>query len=128
MGALSYPPSVTGDPHAMGQILLPLTFASCRSLPAALSIRRLPRLNLAVAALPGAGGEGVRAKSCAKPASAISGRQPYRGGRGLDPEVIAEITHRYAGFDSPLHERYFKMLRDYLLISATVYSAAHPYC
>ncbi|SUH36297.1 binding-protein-dependent transporter [Salmonella enterica subsp. enterica] len=37
----------------------------------------------------------------------------YRGGRGLDPEVIAEITHRY-GFDKPLHERYFKMLRDYL--------------
>jgi microcin C transport system permease protein len=28
----------------------------------------------------------------------------YRGGRGLDPEVIAEITHRY-GFDKPLHER-----------------------
>ncbi len=27
--------------------------------------------------------------------------------------MIAEITHRY-GFDKPLHERYFKMLRDYL--------------
>jgi microcin C transport system permease protein len=27
--------------------------------------------------------------------------------------VIAEITHRY-GFDKPLHERYFKMLGDYL--------------
>ena len=37
----------------------------------------------------------------------------YRGGRGLDPEVIAEITQRY-GFDKPLHERYFKMLGDYL--------------
>lgn len=37
----------------------------------------------------------------------------YRGGRGLDPEVIAEITHRY-GFDKPLHERYLKMLSDYL--------------
>lgn len=37
----------------------------------------------------------------------------YRGGRGLDPEVIAEITHRY-GFDKPLHERYLKMLGDYL--------------
>lgn len=37
----------------------------------------------------------------------------YRGGRGLDPEVIAEITHRY-GFDKPLHERYFRMLWDYV--------------
>ncbi|WP_279047142.1 microcin C ABC transporter permease YejB [Cedecea davisae] len=37
----------------------------------------------------------------------------YRGAQGLDPEVIAEITHRY-GFDKPLHERYFKMLGDYL--------------
>ncbi len=37
----------------------------------------------------------------------------YRGSRGLDPEVIAEITHRY-GFDKPLHERYFKMLWDYV--------------
>jgi microcin C transport system permease protein len=37
----------------------------------------------------------------------------YRGARGLDPEVIAEITHRY-GFDKPLHERYFKMLGDYV--------------
>ncbi|NWC61546.1 microcin C ABC transporter permease YejB [Cedecea sp. P7760] len=37
----------------------------------------------------------------------------YRGGRGLDPEVIAEIVHRY-GFDKPLHERYFTMLGDYL--------------
>jgi microcin C transport system permease protein len=27
--------------------------------------------------------------------------------------VIAEITHRY-GFDKPIHERYFKMLWDYI--------------
>ncbi len=37
----------------------------------------------------------------------------YRGARGLDPEVIAEITHRY-GFDKPLHERYFTLLWNYL--------------
>ncbi|SLM62915.1 microcin C ABC transporter permease YejB [Dickeya aquatica] len=36
----------------------------------------------------------------------------YRGARGLDPEVIAEITQRY-GFDKPLHERYLKLLWDY---------------
>ncbi|EPC6043991.1 microcin C ABC transporter permease YejB [Serratia ureilytica] len=37
----------------------------------------------------------------------------YRGSRGLDPEVIAEITQRY-GFDKPLHERYFTMLWNYM--------------
>jgi microcin C transport system permease protein len=47
------------------------------------------------------------------PASGNISESHYRGGRGLDPEVIAEITHRY-GFDKPLHERYFKMLWDYL--------------
>ena len=37
----------------------------------------------------------------------------YRCSRGLDPEVIAEITQRY-GFDKPLHERYFTMLWNYM--------------
>ena len=36
----------------------------------------------------------------------------YRGARGLDPEVIAEIEKRF-GFDKPLHVRYFRMLRQY---------------
>ncbi len=38
----------------------------------------------------------------------------YRGSRGLDPELIAEIEKRF-GFDKPLHVRYFSMLRRYLL-------------
>ncbi|WP_074012597.1 microcin C ABC transporter permease YejB [Candidatus Sodalis sp. SoCistrobi] len=41
------------------------------------------------------------------------GDNQYRGARGLDPEVIAEITRRY-GFDKPLHERYFRMLWQYV--------------
>ncbi|GMO28227.1 MAG: microcin C ABC transporter permease YejB [Termitinemataceae bacterium] len=36
----------------------------------------------------------------------------YRGSRGLDPEVIAEIEKRY-GFDKPLGVRYFEMLKNY---------------
>jgi microcin C transport system permease protein len=36
----------------------------------------------------------------------------YRGARGLDPEVIAEIEKRF-GFDKPLHIRYLGMLKDY---------------
>ncbi len=38
----------------------------------------------------------------------------YRGARGLDPEVIAEIEKRF-GFDKPIHVRYFRMLKSYLV-------------
>jgi microcin C transport system permease protein len=59
--------------------------------------------------LPGSGsGENSRAALNASP-----GDSQYRGSRGLDPEIVAEITKRY-GFDKPLHERYFKLLWDYV--------------
>ncbi|MDR1373971.1 MAG: microcin C ABC transporter permease YejB [Treponema sp.] len=37
----------------------------------------------------------------------------YRGARGLDPEVIAEIEKRY-GFDKPIGIRYLQMLKNYV--------------
>ena len=37
----------------------------------------------------------------------------YRGARGLDPELIEDIKKMY-GFDKPAHERFVKMLGDYL--------------
>ncbi|MDR2864322.1 MAG: microcin C ABC transporter permease YejB [Spirochaetaceae bacterium] len=36
----------------------------------------------------------------------------YRGARGLDPQVIAEIEKRF-GFDKPIGTRYFEMLKNY---------------
>jgi microcin C transport system permease protein len=36
----------------------------------------------------------------------------YRGARGLDPEIIAQITKMY-GFDKPPLERFIKMMGDY---------------
>ncbi|AJI95762.1 inner membrane ABC transporter permease protein yejB [Yersinia ruckeri] len=42
----------------------------------------------------------------------LPGDSQYRGSRGLDPEVIAEIKQRF-GFDKPLHQRYFEMLWRY---------------
>ncbi|MDR2185560.1 MAG: microcin C ABC transporter permease YejB [Treponema sp.] len=36
----------------------------------------------------------------------------YRGARGLDPEVIAEIEKRY-GFDKPIGIRYLRLLKNY---------------
>ncbi|AZZ91782.1 microcin C ABC transporter permease YejB [Hahella sp. KA22] len=38
----------------------------------------------------------------------------YRGARGLDPEIIAEIEKRF-GFDKPIHERYWDMLKSYIM-------------
>ncbi len=37
----------------------------------------------------------------------------YRGAQGLDPAYIAELEERF-GFDRPVHERFFKMVGDYL--------------
>ena len=45
-------------------------------------------------------------------AGASGGGSKYRGARGLDPEVIAEIERRY-GFDKPLGQRYVEMLKNY---------------
>ncbi|WP_034942993.1 microcin C ABC transporter permease YejB [Erwinia oleae] len=44
--------------------------------------------------------------------NAHPGDSQYRGSRGLDPEVIAEITKRY-GFDKPIGQRYLDMLWNY---------------
>jgi microcin C transport system permease protein len=45
-----------------------------------------------------------------------SGDGAYRGGRGLDPQVIAEIEKRY-GFDKPIYVRYFTMLKNYAVFN-----------
>lgn len=61
--------------------------------------------------MPGAAG-GSQAQS-RQTANFNPGDSQYRGSRGLDPEVVAEITKRY-GFDKPIYERYFTMLWNYL--------------
>ena len=62
--------------------------------------------------MPGGGGEGMGATHAHTGVGNV-GEGQYRGARGLDPEVIAEITKRY-GFDKPLYERYFTMLWNYV--------------
>ncbi|CAI8199240.1 MAG: Inner membrane ABC transporter permease protein YejB [Marinobacterium sp. xm-d-530] len=46
-------------------------------------------------------------------ADAQGGDSQYRGAQGMDPSLVAEIEQLY-GFDKPAHERFFKMLTDYL--------------
>ncbi|KAB8307288.1 microcin C ABC transporter permease YejB [Erwinia endophytica] len=61
--------------------------------------------------MPGSGGAGQTLGR--NPLNSSPGDSQYRGSRGLDPEVVAEITKRY-GFDKPLYQRYFTMLWNYL--------------
>jgi len=44
--------------------------------------------------------------------SSGGGSSKYRGSRGIEPELIAEIEKQY-GFDKPPLERFFKMMGDY---------------
>ncbi|NCF05319.1 microcin C ABC transporter permease YejB [Kosakonia sp. H7A] len=65
-------------------------------------------------ALPGSGAGGMGATHARTGVGdVLSNNSHYRGGRGLDPQVIEEIKKRY-GFDKPLYQRYFKMLWDYI--------------
>lgn len=50
----------------------------------------------------------------AKPSTEAASSR-YRGAQGLDPEFIAELEKQF-GFDRPLHERFFKMMRDYAVL------------
>ncbi len=45
--------------------------------------------------------------------STSGGDSAYRGAQGLDPEFIAELERQF-GFDKPAHERFFKMMGNYL--------------
>jgi microcin C transport system permease protein len=42
-----------------------------------------------------------------------AGGSAYRGSQGLDPEFIKQLEKQF-GFDKPAHERFLKMLKDYL--------------
>ncbi|MEE9140797.1 MAG: microcin C ABC transporter permease YejB [Alphaproteobacteria bacterium] len=50
----------------------------------------------------------------ARTAGAAADVSRYRGARGLDPEFIKELERMY-GFDKPAHERFFGMMRNYLV-------------
>ena len=38
----------------------------------------------------------------------------YKGASGVPPEMIAELEKQF-GFDKPAHERFFKMIREYVV-------------
>lgn len=59
------------------------------------------------------GGGDIPSNSAHTEANNKIGESQYRGSQGLDPEVIADIQHRF-GFDKPLYQRYFTMLWNYV--------------
>ncbi|MCP4008923.1 MAG: microcin C ABC transporter permease YejB [Proteobacteria bacterium] len=58
----------------------------------------------------GGAGENIQAGN---KVAAGGGSSKYRGAQGLDPEFIAELEKQF-GFDKPLHERFFGMLKNYV--------------
>ncbi|MEK9683402.1 MAG: microcin C ABC transporter permease YejB [Rhodospirillaceae bacterium] len=65
------------------------------------------------------GGGGTEASSAPNTASlassgAAGNTSKYRGAQGLDPEFIKQLEKQF-GFDKPVHERFFKMMGDYLV-------------
>ncbi|UTW04830.1 microcin C ABC transporter permease YejB [Amphritea atlantica] len=52
--------------------------------------------------------------SSATTSSSSDNNSTYRGARGLDPQLIKQIEAQF-GFDKPAHERFFQMLKNYLV-------------
>jgi microcin C transport system permease protein len=69
-----------------------------------------------IAELKGRGGAVTGRMTGADAAETMpTGNGTYRGARGLDPHVIADIRKMF-GFDKPAPERFVLMLRDYLTL------------
>ncbi len=62
------------------------------------------------------GSAGGEIAAGAKSRTQTGGGQPskYRGAQGLDPEFIKEIERQF-GFDKPAHERFYLMMKNYLV-------------
>ena len=88
--------------------IMALTFAVIQFVPGG-PVERMISL-LEQGAHGGAGGGVMGGGS---EVSGSSGSGNYRGRRGLDPEQI-EALNRLYGFDRPLHERFFRMMNNYL--------------
>ena len=67
----------------------------------------------ATARVSGAGGGEVGGGQADALAASGDSTGKYRGARGLDPDLIADLERLY-GFDKPLHERFLMMIGQYL--------------
>ncbi len=65
--------------------------------------------------LTGTGSELGNSGSGGGSGSSNSVSEKYRGAQGLDPDLVREIERMY-GFDKPLHERFWDMLKSYVAL------------
>jgi microcin C transport system permease protein len=76
----------------------------------------------ATSRISGSGGGEARGGAAPPPGAVAAGAMdtqasnssPYRGAQGLDPELVKEIERMF-GFDKPAHERFFLMVKNYLV-------------
>ena len=69
----------------------------------------------ATARIGGGQGDGAVALGQSQTGQAEARRaSKYRGAQGLDPEFIKQLEKQF-GFDKPAHERFFLMMKNYLL-------------
>ena len=60
------------------------------------------------------GGSEIAGGGSSAGASASTADTGYRGAQGLDPEFIKDLERQF-GFDKPLHERFLKMMGDFIV-------------
>lgn len=60
------------------------------------------------------GGSEIAGGGTSVGASASTADTGYRGAQGLDPEFIKDLERQF-GFDKPLHERFLKMMGDFIV-------------
>lgn len=68
----------------------------------------------ATARLGGSAGGELAGSQTQPTATTETGSSKYRGARGIDPELIAEIERLY-GFDKPAYQRFWQMIGSYLV-------------
>src|SRR5262245_10835141 len=66
----------------------------------------------ATARIGGSTGEGLTTTGSQPGMEQVGSK--YRGAQGLDPEFIKELEREF-GFDKPAHERFFMMMKNYLM-------------
>jgi microcin C transport system permease protein len=69
----------------------------------------------ATARLSGSGSGDTMAGRPPQESAAAEVTSKYRGARGLDPELIRSLERQF-GFDQPAHVRFFRMLRNYVVL------------
>src|SRR5690606_2521572 len=68
----------------------------------------------ATSRIGGGQGDGLAGQAGAQQMAQEGGGSKYRGAQGLDPEFIKQLEKQF-GFDKPAHERFFLMMKNFLV-------------